>query len=55
MHRNERAAGRFVRNVTFNSEIEGEGVRAGYERGILKITLPKAEAAKPRQIQVRLN
>jgi len=52
-HRRERAEGSFNRTVTLPTEIDADGVEAKYADGILTLTLPKAEAAKPRQIKVR--
>jgi HSP20 family protein len=54
-HRNERAAGRFVRSLDLPAEVDSSKVQASYEQGLLSITLPKAEAAKPRQIQVAVS
>jgi len=54
-HRSERAAGKFVRTVTLPSDVEHEQVRADYKNGLLVVTLPKAEKAKPKQIPVSLN
>jgi len=54
-HRSERAAGRFVRTVTLESEVDSSRVEAAYNDGLLRITLPKAEAAKPRKIQVSVS
>ena len=54
-HRSERAAGKFVRTVTLPSDVEHEQVRADYTNGLLVVTLPKAEKAKPKQIPVSLN
>lgn len=51
-HRNERAAGRFTRSIELPSEVDSDRVSARYADGLLHITLPKSEAAKPRQIQV---
>jgi HSP20 family protein len=51
-HRKERAEGSFSRAVTLPSEIDAERVEARYADGILTLTVPKAERAKPRQIQV---
>jgi HSP20 family protein len=51
-HRRERAEGSFNRTVTLPSEVDAERVEARYTDGILTITLPRAEAAKPRQIKV---
>ena len=52
-HRRERAEGSFNRSVTLPTEIDAEQVDAKYADGILTVTLPKAELAKPRQITVR--
>ncbi len=52
-HRKERAEGSFNRTVTLPTEVDSERVDAGYADGILTLTLPKAEEAKPRQITVR--
>lgn len=51
-HRNERAAGQFSRTIDLPLEVDAGKVRADYKNGLLLITLPKGEAAKPRQIQV---
>jgi len=51
-HRQERAEGEFSRTVTLPSEVATDKVEARYADGILTLTLPKAEAAKPRQITV---
>lgn len=52
-HRKERAEGSFSRTVALPIEIDAERIEARYADGILTIKLPKAEAAKPRQISVR--
>lgn len=52
-HRKERAEGSFNRTVTLPTEIDADKVVAKYTNGILTLTLPKAEEAKPRQIKVR--
>jgi len=51
-HRSERSTGKFVRVVNLNSEVDSQHVTAEYEDGILRITLPKSERAKPKQISV---
>src|SRR5215510_8951324 len=51
-HRSERAAGKFVRTVTLPVDVEHEQVQAEYKNGLLVVTLPKAEKAKPKQIAV---
>ena len=51
-HRTERFVGRFQRSISLPAPVDGGKVRATYKHGILAITLPKAEEAKPRQITV---
>ena len=50
--RSERFFGRFERRFTLPVRVDGSRVAAQYEDGILTVTLPKAEEAKPRQIEV---
>ena len=52
-HRKERPEGAFNRAVTLPTEVDAERVDARYADGILTLTLPKAEQAKPRQISVK--
>ena len=51
-HRNERAAGTFVRTVDLPVEVDADQVTAEYRHGLLMVTLAKAAAAKPKQIPV---
>ena len=51
--RQERPTGKFVRVVTLPSLVDADKVEAKYEHGVLRLTLPKSEAAKPRKIQVQ--
>lgn len=53
--REERYYGRFQRSVTLPAEVDADKISASYRDGILEITLPKAEAAKPRQIEVNIS
>lgn len=50
--RSERYFGKFQRSVTLPTLVDGSKVKAAYKDGILSITLPKAEGAKSRQIEV---
>ena len=52
-HRREREAGRFSRAVALPGDIDTEKVKARLIDGILTVTIPKAEKAKPRQISVQ--
>lgn len=52
-HRREREAGRFSRIVTLPGQLNTGKVEASCTDGVLTVTLPKAEAAKPRQIAVK--
>jgi HSP20 family protein len=52
-HRKERAEGAFSRSVTLPSAFEGARVGAKYVDGVLTLTLPKPEAAKPRRVTVQ--
>lgn len=51
-HRLERAYGGFVRYFTLPDTVDPEGVKAEHKNGVLTVTLPKKEIAKPRTIQV---
>ena len=50
--RAERFVGRFQRSITLPHPVDATEVRATYKDGILAVTLPKAEEAKPKQISV---
>lgn len=51
-HRNERAAGRFVRSIELPARVDSAKVHADYRNGLLLVTLPKSEAARPKQIPI---
>ena len=51
--RQERPFGQFTRVFTLPSLVDTDKVEARYEHGVLKLTLPKSAAAKPRKITVK--
>ncbi len=53
-HRVERSYGTFERVFTLPETVNPEGVQAGYKNGVLTVTLPKKEIAKPHQIKVNV-
>jgi HSP20 family protein len=48
----ERQYGSFTRTFTLPQTVDTENVSANYDKGVLKITLPKKAEAKPKQIKV---
>ncbi len=50
--RAERAFGSFQRSFTIGVPVESDKVTASYRNGILELTLPKAEVAKPKKVAV---
>jgi HSP20 family protein len=55
VYRAERFFGRFQRTVSLPTTVAADKVKAAYNDGILTITLPKTEEAKPRKIDVAVN
>jgi HSP20 family protein len=51
-HRREREDGSFRRTISLPLAIDSEKVKAEMDKGILKLTLPKHERAKPRKIKI---
>jgi HSP20 family protein len=52
-HRRERWYGKFGKAIELPSNVEAERVSARFSKGVLYITLPKAETEKPRKISVK--
>ena len=50
--REERATGKFERTITFKHALAADKIQAEVKNGILTVTLPKAEEAKPRKIEI---
>jgi HSP20 family protein len=55
VYRAERFFGRFQRTVVLPAPVAADKVKAQYKDGILTVTLPKTEEAKPKQIDVHIN
>jgi len=53
-HRVERSFGSFQRSFTLPTAVRAENIDASFTDGVLNITLPKAEEAKPKQIDVKV-
>ena len=53
-HRIERSYGAFNRSFSVPSTADADKVSAAYQNGVLTVTLPKKEAAKPRQVKVEV-
>jgi HSP20 family protein len=51
-HRIERTYGTFSRTFTLPRTVDQDSIAASYRDGILEITIPKREEAKPKQIQI---
>lgn len=51
-HLRERRHGAFQRSVSLSTPVDSDKARAEFEHGVLHLTLPKSEAARPRQIKV---
>jgi HSP20 family protein len=53
--RQERRFGRYVRSLHLNTQVDEKQIKAAYKDGVLELTLPKAEAIKPKKITVDVN
>jgi len=51
--RTERYIGKFRRSITLPTGVDADKISATYRDGILTVTLPKVEEAKPKQIEVK--
>jgi HSP20 family protein len=51
-HLRERRFGSFQRTVTLGTPVNSDRADAQFEHGVLTLTLPKSETAKPRQIKI---
>lgn len=53
LHHVERRYGSFTRSAAPSAAIDGEKITAEFEKGVLKVTLPKKEEAKPKTITIK--
>jgi HSP20 family protein len=53
-HRIERSYGSFVRAFSLPDTVDSEKVKADYKAGVLTVTLPKKEVAKPKSVKVEI-
>ncbi|KAG2230900.1 HSP20-like chaperone [Thamnidium elegans] len=49
---NERVVGSFTRSFSFPNSLNGDNIKASYDNGVLKVTVPKVKENKPKQIQI---
>lgn len=54
-HRVERSYGQFFRSFSLPPNVNTEAIKADFKDGVLRLTLPKKEEAKPKQIQVKVS
>ncbi len=52
-HRVERQYGQFRRVISLGPDVDAEKIDAQYKDGVLKVSVPKAEAARPKKIEVK--
>lgn len=52
-YRRERRFGKFSRSISLPNDINVDGIDAEYKNGVLMLTLPKTEEAKPKKITVK--
>jgi HSP20 family protein len=51
-HRVERASGTFSRSLTLPEGVDPAGIKAGFDRGVLEVHIPKPEERKPRKVAI---
>lgn len=54
-HRIERSYGSFLRSFSLPDDADGTKVSAEFKNGVLRVHLPKSEAAKPKQIEIKVS
>ena len=51
----ERSYGTFARSFSLSNTVKSEAIKADYQNGVLKLSIPKREEAKPKQIKVTVS
>ncbi|HVY55142.1 MAG TPA: Hsp20/alpha crystallin family protein [Thermodesulfobacteriota bacterium] len=51
----ERSYGSFSRTFALSDKVDSTNIKAAYKDGVLEVTLPKKEEAKPKEIKVEIN
>ena len=51
----ERRSGSFERSFRLPKAVEADKIKAKFDKGVLQVTLPKSEAAKPKRIEIKCN
>jgi HSP20 family protein len=54
-HRVERSYGEFMRSFTLPAFVDPTQINAEFNEGMLRVTIPKREAAKPKQVEIKTN
>lgn len=52
-HRVERRYGKFSRAFSLPRDVDADKIEAGYDKGVLKVMVPKSESTRPRKIEVK--
>ena len=53
-HLVERSYGSFARTIRLPREVQSDKISASYKNGILKVTLPKSEEAKKKEVKIKV-
>jgi HSP20 family protein len=53
-HRVERYYGSFQRSFELPTTVDGDNIAASYDKGVLKIVLPKKEDSQPKKVQIEI-
>jgi len=54
-HRVERSYGSFVRTFSLPNTVQADKIEAHFENGVLRVTMPKREEARPKQIKIAVS